>query len=163
MDLLTSGFTKILTDQVYVQGGGIMSIFTKRLTAADLGPVTAKASTTANRWTLIALMIRNPHPTQLIDVAPVVTTGSGSSSVPAPTITTQSPNAIHFIIAAADGAANTITSMPAGYTTAFTGGQQATGVAWPVIPSPGPTGAPAPSWAQPGAYMVLSLALKNAQ
>ena len=90
VDLLTSGFTKILTNQVYAQGGGIMSIFTKRLTAADLGPVTAKASTTATRWTLIALTIRNPHPTQLIDVAPVVTTGTGSSSAPAPTITTQS-------------------------------------------------------------------------
>ena len=149
VDLMTSGFTKILTNQVYPQGGGIMSIFTKRLTAADLGPVTAKASTSATRWTLIALTIRDPHPTQLIDVLSVVTTGTGSSA-PAPTITTQSPNALHFIIAAADGAANAITSMPTGYTTVFTGGQQTTGVAWRVIPSPGPTGAPAPSWANAG-------------
>ena len=131
VDLLTSGFTKILTGVRRAAGSVDLH---EAAHGSRSGPVTAKASTTATRWTLIALTIRNPHPTQLIDVAPVVRPGRELSSCTDDH--DPSPNALHFIIAAADGAANAITSVPTGYTAVFTGGQQTTGVAWRVIPSP---------------------------
>lgn len=128
-------------DTTGTNGGGSVSVFWRRIQAGD--PSTYNFTISASgRWGCGAVCFQNPHPSNLWDATPTTQQQAApTTTMPCPSITTVTANAIHLALVFTDGLDNLTTDTPAGYTKIInTSGQNVT-VAWKTIAAPGATGA----------------------
>lgn len=162
-------FTEDLNDyEPNVSSGHVVSVFSRRIIGGD--PSTYNFTLgSSGRWSVVAVTIQNPHPTDIYDIAPNVLFASnldsppGSSDATAPTITTLTANAIHFASAYIDASTDDFTGWPSGYTVQQSvDDNQAQTVTTKVIAAAGITGAQSFTHNGTGtAYIGLSFAIKD--
>lgn len=114
-------FTEDLNDyQPNTTNGHTVSVFSRRILAGDPSTYNFTMGTT-NRWSIIAVTIKDPDATNIYDIAPSTANAnnrddSTASTLTAKTITTTTSNAIHFIWGGSDDGLGGSMTVPAGYT-----------------------------------------------
>lgn len=146
-------------------GAQTAAVFRRYIQAGD--PTTYNfTATAAGRWSAIAVAIRDPAPTNPLDVAPTGgnNADSGVTSGSAAGITTLTANAVDFAVLMTDGGTDLSPHTdPAGYTliASTPDTAQPIRVTTKKIAAAGATGARSFSWTAPQSYMALSLAVKD--
>jgi len=151
-------FTEDLNDY---QGStsGTLSIWERRILAGDPSTYNFTIGATT-RWTIHAITLQSPNTTGIYD-GTISTNGSVTTvtTANANSITTGVANSLHFALLTDDGASNTITSTPAGYTCPQNSGQQTMAVCYKVIASPSATGTQSFSWTSASEWNSASFAV----
>lgn len=146
-------------------GGQTAAIFTRRIVGGD--PSTYNFTSGASgRWSVVAVTIQSPHPTQIFDAGP---TGGNNTDSPGTatsgtcvSITTNTANAIDFPAIFPDSSLGETIGAPSTYTSDQlfgTAGDQPLGVSHKVIASPGATGTRTYTWTNGVDYFGISLAI----
>lgn len=140
--------------------GTILAVFARLIQGGD--PSTYAFTNPANsRWSAIARAWQSPH-ADLFDVAPAFATPiTSGTSINAPSITTLTANAIHVCGAGPDGAGNSSTGTPAGYTATTVNTNQAVASAYKVIAAAGATGAQTFTYTSSNSANAVSYAVKD--
>lgn len=158
-------FTEDLNDyQPNAGSGHTVSIFSRRIQASD--PTTFNFTSGASgRWSISASTWQNPHATDIYDVAPNTSNAAAASDavseISAPSINTNTNNAIHVVLAGWDtGNLGSITE-PSGYTNINEIISQPQGSSYKVIATAGATGAQQYESTEDNPRFALSFAIKD--
>jgi len=159
-------FTEDLNDhKPNTSTGHTVSVFSRRIIAGD--PATYNFTLgTSGRWSIIATTFQNVHATDIYDVTPTTSnldSPPGSSDASAPTITTNTANAIHCACSFIDASVDDFTGWPSGYTVQQSvDNNQGQTYTTKVITAAGSTGAQSFTHNGTGtAYIGVSFAIKS--
>lgn len=147
-------------------GGHTVSIFSRRIQAGD--PSTFNFTLGADsRWSVVAVTIQDPNASTIYDVAPNTSNAANlddwnNGDITAPTITTQTANAIHIVCGYWDTSATGTITEPSGYTNLQEVHNEPQGLCYKAIVSAGATGAQDYSNTENGTRIALSFAMKAA-
>lgn len=146
-------------------GGHTVRIFSRRFQSGD--PTTLHFTGGASgRWSITVRVWKNPHPTDIYDVAPNTANAanadnSSASTINAPSINTNTANAIHVVVGYFDDGAAGNPSAPSGYTSAGAENDEPQIAAYKVITAAGATGAQTVTGTTSAPRIALSYAIKN--
>lgn len=156
-----TAFTSQVDDYQESGAGLTFELMYRRATGSEPDPLAATLGT-GGRWSGITLRITTPHATDVFDVTPSNAQQSSGTSINAPSITTNTANAIHIVICGADGTTNVITGTPAGYTVIQNvATSQCMAMAYKVIAAAGATGAQTFTYTSSNGAFASSFAIKD--
>lgn len=142
-----------------------ITIFTRTIEAGDPSTYAFTAGS-SQRWGIVAVTIENPNISSFYDVIPDTAArneiGNNGDPVDAPSITTNTANAIHIAVGVQDANSTSVVGSPSGYTKAEEALNQPVSVYYKTIVSAGASGAASSfDWDQFGTKVGFSFAIKQ--